>query len=349
MDLLLARNPDGDSSLPYLMLVPLGDGLVFRAKDTWPRTSAIYCHPVPRTDWPLEPELVETVPLRSCARRGAAIDLIADRGREQRSQLVFTTAKGREVVFWQAPRTRKQARPAVRVPTARAAGLSTLEILVDAHERYPYRFDHQQVTTRRAALRCGDYGVEVDGVLAAAVERKSLSDLTTSLTSGKLRYALSELAALPRAAVVVEDRYSQVFAQEFVRPAVVADGLAELAVRWPNVPVIFAETRPLAQEWAYRFLAAAAVWLGDEAAAQSRVAGPTSMEVGAPIDLPAEADRGTPSEAATAVRSGTEAASRLPSTAEVRLWAAAHGLPVADRGRLRPEILAAWRSAHPDH
>lgn len=123
MQLLIARNPAADSTLPFLVLVPLGDGLVFRTKGTWPRTSALYCHPVQRSEWPADPDLVEQVPLRACTRRGAAIDIIADRGREQRSQLVFTTARGREMVFWQAPRTRRQARPDVRVPTARAAGL----------------------------------------------------------------------------------------------------------------------------------------------------------------------------------------------------------------------------------
>jgi hypothetical protein len=39
--------------------------------------------------------------------------------------------------------------------------------------------------------------------LIAADERKSLADLMASLSGGKLRYAL---AALPRAAVVIEDR-----------------------------------------------------------------------------------------------------------------------------------------------
>ena len=60
----------------------------------------------------------------------------------------------------------------------------------------------------------------------AAVERKSLSDLMSSLTSGKLRYAMAELAGLPRAAVVVEDRYPRIFGQTLVRPAVIAEGLA---------------------------------------------------------------------------------------------------------------------------
>ena len=77
------------------------------------------------------------------------------------------------------------------------------------------------------------------------MERKSLPDLVTSLTSGRLRFALGELAALPRAAVVVEDRYSQIFNLDRVRPAPVADGLAELQVRWPTIPIVFCETRKL--------------------------------------------------------------------------------------------------------
>jgi len=322
VQLLIARNPAADSTLPFLMRVPLGDGLVFRTKGTWPRTSTLYCHPVPLSEWPEQPDLVEEIALRSCVRRGAAIDIVADRGREQRSQLVFTTAKGREVVFWQAPKTRKQARPAVRVPTARAAGLVELTIVIDAHERYPYRFTHQQVRTERRALRCGDYAVEVDGAVVASVERKSLGDLISSLTSGRLRFALGELAALPRAAVVVEDRYSQVFAQTHVRPALVADGLAELQVRWPTVPLVFCETRPLAEEWTYRYLAAAFTWAAEEEDAVLRI--------------------GTVPERVTAADRPTG-----PSNAEIRVWARLHGHLVADRGRLRPEVVAAFQEAHP--
>ncbi len=91
-----------------------------------------------------------------------------------------------------------------------------------------------------------------------------MEDLVSSLLGGKLRYALGDLAAMPRAAVVVEDRYSQVFKLERVRPATVADGLAELQVRWPQVPLIFCETRQLAEEWTYRFLAAAYTWATTE-------------------------------------------------------------------------------------
>lgn len=35
-----------------------------------------------------------------------------------------------------------------------------------------------------------------------------------------------------------------------------------------------------------------------------------------------------------------------PTTAELRSWARAHGMDVGDRGRLSPEVRAAWDAAH---
>jgi hypothetical protein len=322
VELLICRNPDPASRLPYLVRLPLGGGLVFRTKGTWPRTAALYCYPVEIGEWPDEPDLVERVAVRSCERRGAAIDLVLDRARENRSQLVFTTARGREAVFWQSPRTRKQARPNVRVPTARAGGLTDLEIIVDSREQYGYRFSDQQAHTVRRALPCGDYAVAVDGRIVAAVERKSLADLVSSLTSGTLRYALAELASLPRAGVVVEERYSRVFALDYVRPALVADGLAEAQVRWPTVPIVFAETRSMAQEWTYRYLAAAYSWASVEHEASSRVGTADSSQISAAPQMPE------------------------PTPAELRAWARKNDIVVPDRGRLRPEVLVAWRAAH---
>ena len=247
-ELLIAANPDQDSRLPYLLRIPLAGGdLVFRTAGTWPREKALFAHPMSLAEWPEDPVIVEQVRLRSCERRGAAIDVIADRTRYSRSQLVFTRARGRDVVFWRSPRTRKQARPNVKTPTARAQGIDGLQIVVDSHEQYAYRFTGQQVSTVKRALPCGDYGIVEDGRLIASVERKSLADLVAGLTGGKLRYQVADLAALPRAALVVEDRYSQLFKLDWVRPAVVLDGLAELQVRWPNVPIVFCETRQLAE------------------------------------------------------------------------------------------------------
>ena len=49
MELIIARNPDPDSTLPYLMRLPIGDGLVFRTKDTWPRNVGVYATRFPST------------------------------------------------------------------------------------------------------------------------------------------------------------------------------------------------------------------------------------------------------------------------------------------------------------
>jgi hypothetical protein len=126
--------------------------------------------------------------------------------------------------------------------------------------------------------------------------------------------------------VVIEDRYSQVFKLERVRPALVADGLAELQIRWPNVPVVFCGTRLLAEEWTYRFLAAARAWADTEIASIERL---------------------TPLAAATATTELAHAPEAPePSTAEVRAWARTAGLAVPGRGKLQPGIWAAWRAAH---
>ena len=55
------------------------------------------------------------------------------------------------------------------------------------------------------------------------------------------------------------------FRLQFVAPAMVAEMLAAAQVRYPNVPIVFCETRPLAQEWAYRFLGAARRYAEEEA------------------------------------------------------------------------------------
>ena len=92
-DFIVARNPDPDSTLPYLLRIPLGEqGIVLKSKDTWPRTSKVYCHRA--QEWPADAEIVERVPTRVCTSRGAAIDLVLDRRRESRSQFVLSRAKG---------------------------------------------------------------------------------------------------------------------------------------------------------------------------------------------------------------------------------------------------------------
>jgi hypothetical protein len=84
------------------------------------------------------------------------------------------------------------------------------------------------------------------------------------------------------------------------------------------VPIVFAETRPLAQEWTYRFLGAALAHQADDHAARE-------LE----FDLPPAGPVPPPE----------------PTTAEVRAWARQRGLAVSDRGRLHPDVWAAHRAS----
>lgn len=306
-DMLIARNPEEGTTLPYLIRLPLGtEGVILKTRETWPRTNKVYCHRLEQ--WPADAEVIERLAVRSISRRGAAIDLVLERGRENRSQFVLTRARGREMVFWQSRRTARQARPNVALPTARAHG-RTLEITVDSRERYGYKFGDQQATTIRRALPAGDYAVYCDDVLVASAERKSIEDLSAGLLSGKLTYQLAELASLPRAAVVVESGYSRIFRLEHVSASAVAEALAEAQARFPSLPIAFVESRALAQEWIYR-------WLG---------ACLHEHELHTATDF-----RGRPE---------TPAAPEPVGDSEIRAWARERGLAVGDRGRISSAIV----------
>ena len=252
---VIAGNPQDDSRLPYLLKIPIDGDIVLKARDTWPRASRVYCHPFEEA-WPADAEIVEKTSIASCRRRGIVIDLVLERPRLTRSQFVFTEARGRPAIFWQTRNAARAADPGARIPRARAltAGFT---IAVDTRERYPYRFAGRDVTTERAALPAGDYAVLAATDPIVSVERKTLENLAACLSDGTLAFQMQGLAELPSAAVVVEGHYSRLLSMPHVSGAWLADTLARLQIRYPEVQVMFAESRKFAEEWTYRFLATA--------------------------------------------------------------------------------------------
>lgn len=255
-------NPEEESSLPYLLEIPIEGGMILKAREPWPSSSRVYCHPW-QGPWPEEAEILEEVPVRHCARRGPAIDIVLERGQRNRAQFVYTEVRARPAIFWQTRKVARAARPGVRVPARKAAGLGSFTIEVDTRERYPYKFTGRKVETERVALTAGDYAVRSGERLVAAVERKKEEGLAASLSDGSLGFVMGELAALPAACVVVEGTYASLFKVPKATPGWLPEVLATLQVRYPGVPIVFCENRKLAEEYAYRFLAAALRDLGD--------------------------------------------------------------------------------------
>src|SRR6266851_4509961 len=100
----VARNPDAESRLPYLVWLPIEGGLVLKARETWPRASRVFCSHE-GTPWDESAGVVDEAQVLLCRRRGAAIDLVLDRTKLARSQFVFTNARGRSAVWWQTQTT----------------------------------------------------------------------------------------------------------------------------------------------------------------------------------------------------------------------------------------------------
>jgi hypothetical protein len=255
----IARNPDSVSKLPYLVWLPIDGGLVLKARETWPRAARVFCSHE-HTQWDESAGIVDEADVSLCRRRGAAIDLVLDRPQLARSQFVFTTARGRPAVWWQTQKTVQAANPGARVPRGRLE--HALTVVVDTREKYGWKFAGRAVAIERHSLPSGDYGVLQDGMCIAVVERKTLENLATSLSDGTLAFQMQRLAEVGRAAVVVEGDYPALFRTQSGRGSWLADVLGRLAVRYPEVPIVFAGSRKFAEEWAFRFFGAA---LGDSA------------------------------------------------------------------------------------
>ena len=87
-DFVIARNPDDDSTLPYVLRIPLGaDGIVLKARETWPRTSKVYCHRV--EEWPADAEVVERVGSPHVLRSWTTV---ARKGRQEEEELAAAGA-----------------------------------------------------------------------------------------------------------------------------------------------------------------------------------------------------------------------------------------------------------------
>ena len=250
----VARNPDPESRLPYLIWLPVDGGLVLKARETWPRAARVFCaHD--GTPWDERGGLLEEAEVVLCRRRGAAIDLVLDRPQHARSQFIFTNARGRPAVWWQTQKTVQSANPGARVPRGRSGG--SLVVAVDNREKYGWKFVGRQVTIERRTLPAGDYGAMAGDAVVAVVERKTLENLATSLSDGSLVFQLQRLAEVGRSAIVVEGDYPDLFRTQPGRGSWLADILGRLALRYPEVPIVFAGSRRFAEEWAFRFFGAA--------------------------------------------------------------------------------------------
>jgi len=135
-------------------------------------------------------------------------------------------------------------------------------IVIDSREQAGkrwdfFRFPHWIEGTTVRALRCGDYSV-LGMENRMVVERKTLSDMVSSLTAQRDRFIerCSEMEGIPRRAIVVEASLAEiksVYDHSTAHPNGIFGSLSAIEARF-GIPVVFASGASLAEEYAASFL-----------------------------------------------------------------------------------------------
>jgi len=258
---------------PYRLTIVKGEEvlLALRVAERWPGSRGnIFCLPEAGRELPPPEEELERVRVVSLRRYGRRLSVVLDRPSRRRCDFLFLKKpyKNRpgeyEQVFWQTQQGLTERRPRVRF-TIRPP--RELHIVIDSHERYPWRFTGCRV--ERDQLPVGDYALLVRGEPQAVIERKTFSNLLRDLSDLRvLHQKLGELAAYPLPALVVEAEYADFLRPERVKPLNVrycVRALAEIAVLHPGLALLFLGNRKLANAWALAFFSAAAGYAEEEA------------------------------------------------------------------------------------
>jgi hypothetical protein len=249
---------------PFLLTITGGGGVLHRllVQDSWPAEGKnTFClRPERHTKpWRIVANR-ERVPIKGLTRRGNILSVVLDRSVRKRCELLFTEKRYKsgsgsyEQIFWRTQDYFRQRPASIRTgsPSAPEA-----EIVIDSQERYPYKFE----SSRRGKLSAGDYAVcDCAGNVCGVVERKTFRDFLFSLSRiNILHMALTELAAYPAAAMLVEAPFHYFLdparlKPNRMRPATVEHLIMELYATHPGVHLVFLENRKIAQRWVASFL-----------------------------------------------------------------------------------------------
>lgn len=242
--------------------------LAVRAQAAWPGPGQqIFCLRERELD-PVESlEPLEQAPVARLSRVGRKLVVVLDRAQRKRCEFLTVEKPRRdgrgsyEQVFFRTESGIRAHRSRSRVELRAAPVPSTVSVVIDSAERYPWRFPEADVQRRK--LPVGDYGLFVGEHLRAVVERKSFDNLLTDVGAIQaLHQQLADLGSTPAAAFVIEADY-----RDFLDPtrlkgrwpaAHLARVLGELAALHPTLPIIYAGNRTVANAWTRNFFLAIA-------------------------------------------------------------------------------------------
>lgn len=253
-----------NTKFPYKLTIKQDNEkiLTLLVQDRWPgQRGNIFCLRENQAEPNEKLEEVERIPIISMHRYGKRISIVLDRPQEKRCDFIFLkkqykTHNGEyEQIFWKTQKAISETNPKVKLSTYYSGGLN---IIIDAGEKYPWRFNNCNIEKDR--LPCGDYALKTESGILAVVERKSFENLVAHFSKLPiLHQQLGELSAYKYSALVIEADYSDFLKPnklKFYPPVFASKAIAEIYAYHPNVQIVFAGNRKLANEWTYRFFLA---------------------------------------------------------------------------------------------
>jgi hypothetical protein len=248
---------------PFRIAIEQDGRLLFavRAQSPWPPPGGqIFCLREREHDPGECLEGVERVPIAAMNRIGPRLVLAIDRPTRKRCEFLVLSkrrADGEryEQIFFRTEAAIRAHHGGGRVELRPR---EAFQVVVDARERYPWRFPQADVSRR--ALAVGDYALVRGAIVRAVVERKTFDNLLNDIgTIRSFHQGLAQLASQPRAALVIEAQYADFLDASRTdpwKPAHIARVLAEIAALHPKLPMVFAGNRKLANDWTLRWFAA---------------------------------------------------------------------------------------------
>lgn len=260
--------------LPYLITIQgdHGNTMRLRTSGVWPPpTSSLYAirDQSEWSDGDLE-EVEECRILDVHAVKGlkaSTITIVLDRASRKRCSILITKkSDGREHIYFRTEASINASRGHLYAPPASKRVIG--EVVIDTRERYAWKLDATNVT--REALPAGDYALRHEERYIAVVERKSIQNMLANLNSLEAYHAhLAELATYPRAQLVIEATLADFGKKDKLHPMSplrAQRALFDIQARHPNLQVIFAGNRKLAQAHVAGFFGAVSAVLGQEKA-----------------------------------------------------------------------------------
>ncbi len=266
----------GNPRFPYRVEIRRGEEriLALWLQNKWPGSGKqIFCLREGGSEDEAAPDTtdfdeIERVQITHLERYGKQLSVVLDRPTRKRCNFLFLEKRYKnkpgtyEQIFFRTQTGMQQHRSGSRVQL-HAHG--AYRILIDSGERYPWRFTGPPTERRR--LPVGDYALELDGALAAILERKTFENILSDFAALRVLHAkLDDLGRWEHAAMVIEAEYRDFLSPRKLKgrwPAShAARVLAELHVLHPSVQIVYAGSRKSAEQWADAWFAARAkdIW-----------------------------------------------------------------------------------------